>query len=126
MDWPRVARAADTAVVAALAVSGQVVVWTAESGVLAEDRSVHALLLALATVPLFVRRSWPLPVLLLVLGASWVQFELGGQAFQPWFAVTAGKFKVPVGLERLQSANDIRFVERAFPTSLLPNRDLGV
>jgi phosphate-selective porin OprO/OprP len=45
---------------------------------------------------------------------------------QPWFAVTAGKFKVPVGLERLQSANDIRFVERAFPTSLLPNRDLGL
>ena len=45
--------------------------------------------------------------------------------FQPWFNVTAGKFKVPVGLERLQSANDIRFVERAFPTSLLPNRDLG-
>jgi phosphate-selective porin OprO/OprP len=44
---------------------------------------------------------------------------------QPWFNVTAGKFKVPVGLERLQSANDIRFVERAFPTSLLPNRDLG-
>ncbi|HWJ04632.1 MAG TPA: porin [Steroidobacteraceae bacterium] len=46
--------------------------------------------------------------------------------FQPWLTVTAGKFKVPVGLERLQSANDMRFVERAFPTSLLPNRDLGV
>ncbi len=46
--------------------------------------------------------------------------------FKPWFNVTAGKFKVPVGLERLQSANDIRFVERALPTSLLPNRDLGV
>ena len=46
--------------------------------------------------------------------------------FKPWFQVTAGKFKVPVGLERLQSANDIRFVERAFPTSLVPNRDLGV
>jgi phosphate-selective porin OprO/OprP len=45
---------------------------------------------------------------------------------KPWLAVTAGKFKVPVGLERLQSANDMRFVERAFPTSLLPNRDLGV
>jgi phosphate-selective porin OprO/OprP len=45
---------------------------------------------------------------------------------QPWLAVTGGKFKVPVGLERLQSANDMRFVERAFPTSLLPNRDLGV
>lgn len=46
--------------------------------------------------------------------------------FRPWFTVTAGKFKVPVGLERLQSANDIRFIERAFPTSLVPNRDLGV
>jgi phosphate-selective porin OprO/OprP len=45
---------------------------------------------------------------------------------QPWANVTVGKFKVPVGLERLQSANDIRFVERAFPTGIVPNRDLGV
>lgn len=45
---------------------------------------------------------------------------------QPWAVVTAGKFKVPVGLERLVSATDLRFMERAFPTSLVPNRDLGV
>jgi phosphate-selective porin OprO/OprP len=45
---------------------------------------------------------------------------------RPWAQVTVGKFKVPVGLERIQSANDIRFIERAFPTGLLPNRDLGV
>lgn len=44
----------------------------------------------------------------------------------PAFQVTAGKFKAPVGLERLQSATDIRFVSRAFPTSLAPNRDLGL
>jgi len=44
----------------------------------------------------------------------------------PQFQVTAGKFKAPFGLERLQSANDIRFVARAFPTSLAPNRDLGL
>jgi phosphate-selective porin OprO/OprP len=44
----------------------------------------------------------------------------------PRFQVTAGKFKPPVGLERLQSANDIRFVARAFPTSLVPNRDIGL
>ncbi len=44
----------------------------------------------------------------------------------PAFAVTAGKFKSPVGLERLQSASDIRFVQRGFPTSLAPNRDLGL
>jgi phosphate-selective porin OprO and OprP len=46
--------------------------------------------------------------------------------FNPAFQVTAGKFKSPVGLERLQSANDIRFVARAFPTNLVPNRDLGL
>lgn len=45
---------------------------------------------------------------------------------RPWATLTAGKFKVPVGLERLQSANDIRFVERGLPTSLVPNRDIGV
>lgn len=45
---------------------------------------------------------------------------------QPWLTVQAGKFKVPVGLERLVSANDLRFIIRGFPTALVPNRDLGV
>jgi phosphate-selective porin OprO and OprP len=36
-----------------------------------------------------------------------------------------GKFKSPVGLERLQSATSISFVERAYPTALVPNRDVG-
>src|ERR1700712_4172555 len=44
----------------------------------------------------------------------------------PAFRVRAGKFKPPVGLERLQSATDLLFVERALPTNLVPNRDLGV
>ena len=46
--------------------------------------------------------------------------------FAASFQVTAGKFKSPVGLERLQSASDIRFVARGFPTNLAPNRDLGL
>jgi phosphate-selective porin OprO and OprP len=46
--------------------------------------------------------------------------------FSPAFKVRAGKFKAPVGLERLQSGTDLLFVERAFPTNLVPNRDLGV
>jgi len=46
--------------------------------------------------------------------------------FSPYFKVRAGKFKPPVGLERLQSATDTFFVERALPTNLVPNRDLGV
>lgn len=46
--------------------------------------------------------------------------------FTPAFKVRAGKFKPPVGLERLQSGTDLLFVERAFPTNLVPNRDLGI
>jgi phosphate-selective porin OprO/OprP len=46
--------------------------------------------------------------------------------FTPAFKVRAGKFKPPVGLERLQSGTDLLFVERAFPTNLVPNRDLGL
>jgi phosphate-selective porin OprO/OprP len=42
-----------------------------------------------------------------------------------WLRLRAGKFKPPVGLERLQSAGNIRLVERGFPTALVPNRDLG-
>ncbi|MDB4965800.1 MAG: oprP [Myxococcales bacterium] len=47
---------------------------------------------------------------------------------RPWrfFRIRAGKFKPPVGLERLQSAGNLHFNERAFPTSLVPNRDVGV
>jgi len=46
--------------------------------------------------------------------------------FAPWIRLRAGKFKPPVGLERLQSASDIDFVERALPTNLVPNRDVGL
>ena len=37
-----------------------------------------------------------------------------------------GKFKEPVGLERLQSGANLLFIERGLPTQLVPNRDAGV
>jgi phosphate-selective porin OprO and OprP len=46
--------------------------------------------------------------------------------FKPGFVVTAGKFKPAVGLERLASEPDLRFMERGLPTLLVPNRDLGL
>src|SRR5918994_2413150 len=46
--------------------------------------------------------------------------------FAPEFTVRAGKFKPPVGLERLQSATDIAFAERGLPTNLVPSRDVGL
>lgn len=50
----------------------------------------------------------------------------GDVSLTPAFVVRLGKFKPPVGLERLQSATDIAFAERGLPTNLVPNRDIGV
>ncbi len=46
--------------------------------------------------------------------------------FSKAFVFKGGKFKVPIGLERLQVGSDLRFVERAFPTLVAPNRDIGI
>jgi phosphate-selective porin OprO and OprP len=46
--------------------------------------------------------------------------------FFPKASVRFGKFKAPFSLERLQSATDLTFTERAYPTNLAPNRDTGV
>ena len=45
--------------------------------------------------------------------------------YSPALQVQAGKFKSPVGLEQLQVDADTLFNERALPTALTPNRDLG-
>lgn len=43
------------------------------------------------------------------------------------FQIRIGKHKPFVGLERLQSASDIKFIERSFVSNnVLPNRDFGV
>jgi phosphate-selective porin OprO/OprP len=44
----------------------------------------------------------------------------------PLLNIRSGKFKPPVGLERLQSATDLIFIERAINTGFAPNRDVGV
>ena len=46
--------------------------------------------------------------------------------FDPRASVRVGKFNGPVGLERLQSSSSLAMMERAFPTELVPNRDIGV
>jgi phosphate-selective porin OprO/OprP len=43
----------------------------------------------------------------------------------PWLAIRGGKFKPPLGLELLQNDPDRLFVETAFPTALVPNREVG-
>jgi phosphate-selective porin OprO/OprP len=46
--------------------------------------------------------------------------------FDPAATVRVGKVKGPVGLERLQGGGVTTFIERGFPTELVPNRELGV
>ena len=45
--------------------------------------------------------------------------------YKPEFQLQAGKFKSPIGLEQLQADQDLMFNERALPTALVPNRDVG-
>lgn len=45
----------------------------------------------------------------------------------PEASIRIGKFKPFVGLERLQSGSDIKFIERSYVSNnILPNRDLGI
>ena len=46
--------------------------------------------------------------------------------FSPAASVRLGKFTSPVGLERLQSSSALSDIERALPSELAPNRDIGV
>ena len=46
--------------------------------------------------------------------------------FAPAFRLRAGKAKTPFGMERLHSASNMLFFERALPNILVPNRDVGI
>jgi phosphate-selective porin OprO/OprP len=59
-------------------------------------------------------------------GTTVIQDAYLDSRFRTAFRVRAGKFKTPFGLERLQSGSNLLFVERAFPTSIAPSRDVGL
>jgi phosphate-selective porin OprO/OprP len=44
----------------------------------------------------------------------------------PWLRLRAGKFKPPIGLERLQADNNLVFIERALDSNLSAQRDVGL
>ena len=56
-----------------------------------------------------------------VLQDAYVELRLDKAA-----SIRAGKFKPPIGLERLQLDSETEFVERGLPTNLAPNRDTGI
>jgi phosphate-selective porin OprO and OprP len=59
-------------------------------------------------------------------GTLLVQDAYVDTVFAPAFRIRAGKGKTPFGLERLHSASNLVFFNRALPTALVPNRDLGL
>lgn len=60
------------------------------------------------------------------LGRAELQDAYLDARFAPTLGLRFGKFKAPVGLELLQSPTAMFFIERAYPTGLVPNRDVGV
>ncbi len=59
-------------------------------------------------------------------GTAVVQDAYVDARFARRFNLRFGKTKGPVGQERLLSATAMPFIERALPTALVPNRDLGI
>jgi phosphate-selective porin OprO and OprP len=53
---------------------------------------------------------------------AWVDLELA----EDGPILRAGKFKPPVGMERLRAANHLQLIERSIVTELVPKRDIGV
>ncbi|MBA2481353.1 MAG: porin [Planctomycetes bacterium] len=58
-------------------------------------------------------------------GVASVQDAYLDLILRPEAQLRVGKFKVPVSVERLQSGTALLFIERALPSSLIPNRDIG-
>ena len=73
--------------VVVLFVSAQAQIWTASPAYEIGGRPLNALAAAAFTLPLMVARFWPLPVLLVVVGAAVANGISGSDLGQPWFAV---------------------------------------
>ena len=59
-------------------------------------------------------------------GKTIIQDAWGDVRVAPWLTIQFGKFKAPVGLERLQLEQFARFIEVSLASDLLPYRDLGL
>jgi len=103
MTTARALRIADVLVVAVLAVTAQVQVWSAaaypQGGTV-----VHAALAALATLPLLVRNRYPVAVIAIVTLSASLQFQLGAGLGQGWFALLLATYALGAHAELPLSA----------------------
>ena len=84
----------DVVVVVALAGSALVQVWQSADSEWEGGRAVHSVLIAAFTLPLLVRRRFAVIVFVTIVAAAWLQFELGGELGQPFFAAIIGLYSV--------------------------------
>jgi len=59
-------------------------------------------------------------------GQSLIQDAYLDARFSPKAKLRIGKMKTPFGIERLVTESNTLFVERALPTDIVPNRDVGI
>jgi phosphate-selective porin OprO/OprP len=59
-------------------------------------------------------------------GQTVLQDAYADITYWPYAKIRTGKFKEPLSLERLQSGQDLLFIERSLVQNLAPNRDVGL
>lgn len=94
MPHPRRWLLIDLVVVATLAVTAVAQLWASSPAGLVGGPTVHTVLAISCTLPLLLRRRYAGAVLVTVVVAAWVQFELGGGLGQPFFAVIIALYAV--------------------------------
>ena len=81
-------------VVVLLAVTAQLQVWSSAAAYDVGGRLLNAAVALLYTVPLLAARRWPLAVLVVVLSAVALDWALGGEGGQQWFAILIAVFSL--------------------------------
>lgn len=124
MHWSRALRVADVALVTALAITAQLDVWAGpEPGT--GGRPVQALLAALFTLPLLVRHRHPFAVVVVVVAAAWIQFQLGAGLYQGWFAMLLGAYGLGAHAATAASGGGLGLIAIAIASIDVPRLQAG-